>query len=380
MPTLTASWRRIATLDTLQRSSHSLAVAGGKAYIFGGELKPRQPVDADVHVLDVEDGSLSTLSSATSSSTTSPWPPARVGAALTSLSTSSTSLSTSSTSLYLWGGRGGKDMSALTSDSNSIWKFDTREEKWEVVETGGERPEGRSYHSMCAMGRREIDEDLLRFLGAQDTLYLHAGCPSTGRLSTLHSLSLSTLSWSALPSAPEPGRGGTVLTALPGGQFLARFGGFAGYELGGLDVFNVRRKEWTSVEAAIEGGGEGPPKRSVHAFVGLRNELDLGDGSGKKVVALMAMGEREAAPKELGHDGAGFFHSDSYALLSHSSSPSALPEFSWLPLAPSGPSPPARGWLASALSPSGRGLVLHGGLDERNERLGDAWVLEVRVE
>lgn len=54
MPTLTASWRKIATLDTLQRSSHSLAVTGGKAYIFGGELKPRQPVDADVHVLDVE--------------------------------------------------------------------------------------------------------------------------------------------------------------------------------------------------------------------------------------------------------------------------------------------------------------------------------------
>ncbi|BGP32162.1 hypothetical protein JCM10296v2_003942 [Rhodotorula toruloides] len=358
MPTLTASWRNIATLDSLQRSSHSLAVAGGKAYIFAGELKPRQPVDADVHVLDVEDGSVSTLTSTfSSSSTSSPWPPARVGATLTSRPSSS--------ALYLWGGRGGKDMSALTSDSNSIWKFDTREERWEVVETAGERPEGRSYHTMCAMG---------------DTLYLHAGCPSTGRLSTLHSLSLSTLSWSSLPSAPEPGRGGTVLAALPGGKFLARFGGFAGYELGGLDVFDVQAKEWTSVEAGVEGGGEGPPKRSVHAFVGLGEELDLADGSGKKVVALMAMGEREAAPKELGHDGAGFFHSDSYALLSHPSTSSSLPDFSWLPLTPTGPSPPPRGWLASSLSPSGHGLILHGGLDERNKRLGDAWVLEVRVE
>ncbi|BGO91466.1 hypothetical protein NBRC10512_003127 [Rhodotorula toruloides] len=356
MPTLTASWRKIATLDTLQRSSHSLAVTGGKAYIFGGELKPRQPVDADVHVLDVEDGSLSTLSS--SSSNSSPWPPSHVGATLTSSSSSDTSL-------YLWGGRGGKDMSALTSDSGTIWKFDTKDQRWEEVETRGERPEGRSYHTMCAMG---------------DTLYLHAGCPSAGRLSTLHSLSLTTLSWSALPSAPEPGRGGTVLTALPGGRFLARFGGFAGYELGGLDVFDVRAKEWRSIEAGVEGGGEGPPKRSVHAFVGLREELDLGDGSGKKVVALMAMGEREAAPKELGHDGAGFFHSDSYALLSHPTSTSTLPQFSWLKISPSGPTPSPRGWLASALSPSGRGLVVHGGLDERNERLGDAWVLELSVE
>ncbi|KAJ8294065.1 Nitrile-specifier protein 5 [Rhodotorula toruloides] len=205
--------------------------------------------------------------------------------------------------------------------------------------------------------------------------------PSSGRLSTLHSLSLSTLSWSALASAPEPGRGGTVLTALPGGRLLARFGGFAGYELGGLDVFDVRAKEWRSVDAGVEGGGgEGSPKRSVHAFVGLREELDLGDGSGKKIVALMAMGEREAAPKELGHGGAGFFHSDSYALLSLPTTAPALPQFSWLKCSPTGSTPSPRGWLASALSPSGRGLVVHGGVNERNERLGDAWVLELSVE
>ncbi|BGP24728.1 kelch repeat containing protein [Rhodotorula toruloides] len=330
MPTLTASWRKIASLDTLQRSSHSLAVAGPRAYIFGGELKPRTPVDADLSVLDIADGSLSTLSASTSS-----WPTPRVGASLTSHPATS--------ALYLWGGRGGKDMGALTSDSGTIWKFDVSEGKWDEVNTEGERPEGRSYHTMCAVN---------------DTLYLHAGCPSSGRLSTLHSLSLSSLTWSTLPSAPEPGRGGTVLTALPGGRFLARFGGFAGYELGGLDVFDVQAQEWTSVEAHVEGGTDEPPKRSVHAFVGLRQELDLREGNK--------------------------FHNDVYALVATTPSTSSdlLPKFSWLALSPSpsGPTPSPRGWLASALSPSGQGLVVHGGLDQRNERLGDAWVLELEVE
>lgn len=45
-------------------------------------------------------------------------------------------------------------MSALTSDSGTIWKFDTKDQRWEEVETRGERPEGRSYHTMCAMGVR----------------------------------------------------------------------------------------------------------------------------------------------------------------------------------------------------------------------------------
>lgn len=110
------------------------------------------------------------------------------------------------------------------------------------------------------------------------------------------------MTWSRLPNAPEPGRGGTVLAALPTGV-LARFGGFAGRELDGLDVFDPASQTWTSVEAQVEGGGEGPAKRSVQAFVGLDGLLEW---DGKRVVAVMAMGEREGAPAELGHDGAGF--------------------------------------------------------------------------
>jgi hypothetical protein len=153
-------------------------------------------------------------------------------------------------------------------------------------------------------------------LRIQTTLFLHAGCPASGRLGQLHSLDLKTLEWSRLPDAPGAGRGGTVLTSLPplnGNSFLARFGGFAGHELDGLDIYDVAKKEWKSVE--VEGESK-PEKRSVYVFVGLDVKLEH---DGKSVVGVLALGEREGAPAELGHNGAGFVSSNIFA--SHSSSP-----------------------------------------------------------
>ncbi|GAA6034082.1 hypothetical protein JCM8097_000683 [Rhodosporidiobolus ruineniae] len=349
----------LAVDDSFQRSSHGLAAHGGKAYAFGGELKPRTPVDATVTVLDLANGAPLSLAPPTTASTA--WPTSRVG---------HTFVSSGDGKIWCWGGRGGKDMSSFC-DEGSIWAFDAEKESWEELKMKGEEPEPRSFHTMAALDNK---------------LYLHAGCPDSGRLSQLHSLDLSTLTWSSLPSAPEPGRGGTALTALPsaavvGKTLLASFGGFAGYELGGLDVFDVEKEEWAAVEPAVEGGGEGPAKRSVHVFAGLEGNLEV---EGKRAVAVLAMGEREAAPKELGHDGAGFFHSDAWLLLASpsSSASDSLPSFSWLRLADSSASqghPEARGWLASA--PAGENkVVLHGGLNKDNERLADGWVLEVVVD
>lgn len=43
------------------RSSHCLAVVGDNAYIFGGELRPREPLEADVLVVNLKSSSSTTL-------------------------------------------------------------------------------------------------------------------------------------------------------------------------------------------------------------------------------------------------------------------------------------------------------------------------------
>lgn len=68
--------------------------------------------------------------------------------------------------MYLWGGRGGKEMKPLDSSSEDLWKFDSKRQEWEMLATSGERPEDRSFHTMTS------DEE---------NLYLHAGCPTSGK-------------------------------------------------------------------------------------------------------------------------------------------------------------------------------------------------------
>jgi hypothetical protein len=38
----------------LKRSSNNLAVVGNKAYVYGGEAKPREPVDDELWVIDLD--------------------------------------------------------------------------------------------------------------------------------------------------------------------------------------------------------------------------------------------------------------------------------------------------------------------------------------
>ncbi|KAI0445331.1 hypothetical protein F4803DRAFT_508313 [Xylaria telfairii] len=44
------TWQHVS-LPPLPRSSHSLDIIAGNAYIFGGEVEPRKPVDNDMHVV-----------------------------------------------------------------------------------------------------------------------------------------------------------------------------------------------------------------------------------------------------------------------------------------------------------------------------------------
>jgi hypothetical protein len=235
-----------------------------------------------------------------------------------------------------------------------MWKFDLgKEGRWERLATTGDQPEERSYHVLTGV--------------QPHTLYLHAGCPASGRLSTLHALNLSTLTWRSLMTAPEPARGGTVLASIPSvgsAGSLVRFGGFAGYELGGpLDVYDIAQNTWESVTPS----GETPPARSVHALLGVPQK------NGSDLVAVMFGGERDPAPAELGHDGAGFFRSDVWGL-KHSASGDWMWERAAVKEDENAPQ--ARGWFAADVTENGE-VIVQGGLNEKNERIGDAWMLKV---
>jgi Galactose oxidase, central domain len=137
---LIASWTPLslttAATQSLTRSSHALIAHAGKAYIFGGELKARIPVDGALHTLDLSSGQHSSIQIA--ESTESPAP--RVGTALAKVGDA----------FYLWGGRGGKEMKPL---SGELWKFELgkKEGKWEKLTIKGDQPEERSYHVLTGV-------------------------------------------------------------------------------------------------------------------------------------------------------------------------------------------------------------------------------------
>ncbi len=241
---LTATWRRLPLAGSaLPRSSHNLYLSpdGAHLKLFGGEIQPRQPVDAVVHVLAPLPGSGSdSASSASSPASELKWssseqkqpsasqPAPRVGAS---------SCKGAQGEWYVWSGRGGKDMAPLPFSDGSggeavedLWKLhpgsDAASPSWEAVKTKGQRPETRSYATMAYASRF-------------DTLYLHAGCPAKGRLGTLHALNLASKEWTQCKDAPREGRGGTVLAAvkIPSQdsaerkkqkEVLMRWGGFCG--------------------------------------------------------------------------------------------------------------------------------------------------------
>lgn len=207
----------------------------------------------------------------------------------------------------------------------------------------------------------------------------------------------------ALPDAPDPARGGTAITAIRAEQadqpdLLIRWGGFCGEELGGpLDIFNPAKSTWSSHDIMLEGSKSEPSRRSVHGLIPIRKLRSIkSENEEKEAVAIMFMGEAEGAPADLGHDEAGKvsrscemywidannkgswqFLDDVYALLRSNGS------YSWLPIkrSSSGDSPTPRGWFGSDAEESedgGINIVIYGGLSESNDRLRDAWILNVQ--
>lgn len=240
-------------------------------------------------------------------------------------------------------------------EHGSFWVFDPSTSTWDFLTpktTSDEFPEARSYHTLTNDG--------------EDIIYLHAGCPESGRLSDLWSFRVSSRSWTQLASAPDPPRGGTSITFSDG--LLYRMNGFDGNtEQGGsLDVYSGDTNAWTTNLYSAD-GRSGPGPRSVSALIALII-------SGRPSL-LTLFGERD--PSALGHQGAGKMLSDVWSF--------DLESKVWNEIQVRGDKnvsfersideyPAARGWFAA--ESVGNGIVVQGGLGESNERLNDAWLLE----
>jgi hypothetical protein len=320
------------------------------AYVFGGELEPRQPRDNFVHKFGVTKGlppfsgnsaMLLTFSPEAldaevhSSAPSGESPTARVGAATTVLNDQ----------IYMFSGRGGEVM-APVDEQGSLWVFNPASDQWNnLLPSSATYPEPRSYHCMTSDGH--------------DTIYLHGGCPEAGRLSDFWAFTVSSARWRQLASPPDPARGGASITFMDGK--LYRMNGFDGSsEQGGaLDVFDVSSGTWSSLPFAAD-GVTGPGARSVSALVALR--------IAEKPNLLTLFGECD--PSSLGHQGAGKMLSDIWAF--------SLSDGAWTQIKTTSKDlPQARGWFdAAKVTADGKdGVVVVGGLGESNERLDDAWIL-----
>ncbi len=238
-------------------------------------------------------------------------------------------------------------------EDGSLWQLDTNTQRWATLspaEGSKPYPSGRSYHTMASDG--------------EDSIFVHAGCPTQGRLSDLWSFSVSKRTWTRLADAPEPARGGTSI-AFSGG-LLYRMNGFDGNsEQGGsLDVYNPANNSWASQPFAAD-SASGPVPRSVSALLALKT-------SGKPCLVTL-FGERD--PSSLGHQGAGKMLDDIWIY--------DIGSKTWREItidkskAATSDLPSARGWFdADVVQGDGNDKILVvGGLGESNERLDDAWLL-----
>lgn len=234
-------------------------------------------------------------------------------------------------------------------ENGAVWCYTPSQSLWKLIEpadSSASYPAGRSYHTMASDGH--------------DKIYVHAGCPEKGRLSDLWSFSVESRTWTELPAAPSPARGGASI-AFCGGK-LYRMNGFDGKcEQGGaIDAYDLGTRTWSTTSFSPD-GHQGPEPRSVSALVAVKVK-------GTEFL-LTLFGERD--PSSLGHAGAGKMLGDVWAFDPESEE--------WGKIDPEGDAPAPRGWFGADVmrdQDDNHAVIVHGGLAEDNSRLGDVWKLQ----
>ncbi|KAK4241314.1 hypothetical protein C8A03DRAFT_12427 [Achaetomium macrosporum] len=277
------------------------------------------------------------------------------------------------------------------------------------------------------VAERAVDADADGF----GTFIIHGGCVAgePARVSDVWAFDVRSRVWQRLPDAPGAPRGGAAL-ALSRSR-LYRFGGFNGasqeggqldfLELG-VDSFDDQVSKGEAVLCARGGGWKSllfgkedvgykeadpaakpldPEHAAEEQWPGNRSVAALEAvtvGGGREYLVLM-FGEREASG--VGHAAAGRFWDDVWAFQvpAQGMSLASVTDTAFSVVGKSGEGrwtkvemgphddeddasadgPGARGWVASA--PMGEleenGIVVWGGLNEANKRLGDGWIFRL---
>ncbi len=430
---LKAKWTRIRG-PQLPRSSHSLSIVKSKAYIFGGEERPREPVDNHMHVFTLPSSEHDEVDyqviHARATTDNGEVPSPRVGH----------TASIVDDRIYVFGGRGGKEMKPL-EESGRVYVYDTKLNSWSVLDParGSPYPESRSYHASTStehpFNQREVqtgppaDSVASAFTknnsnktqdytenplgesgsGADDhgTLFIHGGCPASGRTADIWAFDIASRVWAQYPDAPGPPRGGPSLTLTR--ERLYRFGGFDGAEeLGGsIQYLRLTRSTFDDeggkgelAVSPLNGQWEEVEPPSGTAMPGNRSVAGLQPittGQGRHYL-LLFLGERD--PSSSGHEAAGKFWDDVWSFQLRPEGMTAasfkdatrqlvgaktaegtwarvdVPESS---MNGSTERPGPRGWFASSYGQDleAGGIILHGGVVENNSRAGDMWMLSI---
>lgn len=424
---LKAKWNRIDA-PPLPRSSHSLNVIAGRAYIFGGEITPREPVDNDMHIITLPSG---TVSSADYKSM--PAKPESAGGAIPEKRVGHTA-AVIGERIFIFGGRGGKEMKPL-EENGRVWVYNTRTDTWSYLDPmpGTPYPAARSYHSSVAIEKPEqpnmksakIDNALEtpaagaiaegaqtdEEKGGYGTFFVHAGCPDSGRTNDLWGFDVRSRTWKEYPSAPGKPRGGTAIAVSK--QRIYRYGGFngEGEEGGELDILELGLETFENVgsteEVSVMAKGKWETldfKQENMRFPGNRSVAGLQSittGMGREYLVLM-LGERD--PSSEGHQGAGKFWGDVWAFQCPPKGMTAasFKDAAWQALGrETGEGlwsemlvadaegvegedvrklvPTERGWFASSTmgDADATGIILWGGLNGKNEREDNGWILRI---
>ncbi|KAG5949276.1 hypothetical protein E4U60_006868 [Claviceps pazoutovae] len=318
-----ATWERLE-IPSLPRSSHSLNVVAGCAYIFGGELEGQQPVDNGMHVIRLPFSSAgadyyTVTAKASLHHPTSEQSDQRSEQALSQAAQASleevplrdTSEDTASedkgkeiakdqkpelddipcpraghatavigSRIFLFGGRGGPNMEPL-EEAGRVWAYDTRSHTWSHLDPvpavkGGAiipHPAPRSNHCATASDR---PRDFPNLASSAST---RSAKPQTWR-----QWAIGDTSKTGIPQDPVVGY--VAETAVDEdsagyGTFFVHAGCLASGDLtSDLWAFDVRTRTWTELPAAPgpvrSGSAMCISKSRLYRFGGWDGESELG--------------------------------------------------------------------------------------------------------